>query len=367
MRPRERFERIMNHREADRVPLDLAGTSLSTTYGRGMERLREFLGFTGPDTSGYEKFDERILRYFDIDFRRVGNIISFQRSLRRKISDTEYIDDWGIRRAFTGQYWEIVESPLRGATVEDLKRYPWPDSESIDEREIERFRAQAKHLYEETDRVVVGEHPVLGILELGCWMCGFDDFLIKMALDETFVRTFFDIYLDIQKKVIEIYYGAIGEYIHITTSGDDFGTQRGPFISPEMYRRMIKPYFKERIEFTKRFTKAYYWHHSCGAISPLIDDLIDTGVEILNPIQPLADGMDPRNLKERFGDRICFHGGIDTQYLLPRGSPEEVEERVRNTISILGKGGGYILAAAHNIQEDVPPENIAAMFLAGRK
>ncbi len=222
-------------------------------------------------------------------------------------------------------------------------------------------------MFEETDYIICAEHPVYGIFELGCWMCGFDDFLLKMAIDEDFVKQFFEIILNYQKRVIEIYYGALGKYIHYTSSGDDFATQTSLFISPYMFKKLIKPYFKERIRYTKNFTNASYLHHSCGSVFAIIDDLIDCGVDILNPIQPKARDMNPQLLKEIYGNKIVFHGGIDIQYLLPYGTKESIEEEVERNIKILNKDGGYIFAAAHNIQEDVPCQNIVYMFEAAKK
>jgi uroporphyrinogen decarboxylase len=264
-------------------------------------------------------------------------------------------------------YWEIISSPLKGASIDDLEKYPWPKVENIDMKQIDEFRELAKRLYNETDYVVGADHPVYGIFELGCWMCGFDDFLLKMALDPDFVNRFFEIILDYQKKVIEIYYGAIGKYIHFTTSGDDFGTQSGTFISPAMFEQLIKPYLKQRISYTKTFTNAYYFQHSCGSVFTLIPHLIDAGVEILNPIQPGAKDMEPEKLKKAFGDSITFWGGIDTQHILPSGTPQEVKNEVIKVLDAISANGGYVLAPAHNLQPDVPAENIIALFEAGKE
>jgi uroporphyrinogen decarboxylase len=233
MNYRERFEATLEHRPLDRVPFDLAGTSLTgMEHKYSIDKLREYLGFTRSYDGWYEKFDERILQYLDIDIRRVGDILEPESPLSGRIDENTYVDCWGIKRVFTGLYWDIQDPPLKGADLDDLKRYPWPDPDRIDIKKMEAYREQAKRLYLETDYVVCAEHPVYGVLELGCWMCGFDDFLLKMALDPSFVRHFFDKVLEYQKKIIEIYYGALGEYIHFTTSGDDFGTQTGPFMSP---------------------------------------------------------------------------------------------------------------------------------------
>ena len=215
--------------------------------------------------------------------------------------------------------------------------------------------------------MICAEHPVYGIFELGCWMCGFDEFLYRIAAEPEFVEKFFEKVLDYQKKVLKQYYGRIGKYIHYTSSGDDYATQNAPFVSPGMFRDYIKPYFQERIRYTKELTDAYYLHHSCGSVYMLLDDLIDSGVEILNPIQPKAKDMGPERLKSEFGDRIVFHGGIDTQELLPFLDEQRIREEVAKTIDIMIRDGGYIFAAAHNIQEDVAPEKLTVMLETARK
>ncbi|MFZ2657840.1 MAG: uroporphyrinogen decarboxylase family protein [Victivallales bacterium] len=366
---RERFHATVNHKPVDRVPFDLGATAHTTIASQGAKlKFQRFLGIqpVGCGNDWYH-LDESILRHFDIDFRAVGNLLEPHGGVAKKISDTENVDSWGIRRVFTGLYWDIVEPPLKGAAIEDLEKYPWPRVENISRKEIDAYRREAKRLYEETPYVVCALHPVLGVLELGCWMCGFDDFMLKMAMEPDFVRRFFDIILDYQKKTIEIYYGAIGEFIHVTTSGDDFGTQNGPFISPDMFSQLVAPYYKERIAHTRRYTKAKYFHHTCGAVFPIVPHLIDAGVDILNPIQPGAKDMEPAKLKAAYGGQLTFWGGIDTQHVLPEGMPEDVEREVFHVLDAMGGNGGYVLAPAHNIQVDVPPRNIAAIYEAGRK
>ena len=370
---REDFYRIMRHEQPESLIVDFGGNPLSSMEGSSMYKLLEFLGYDIPkkiDTLPFgrvRRLDERLLKHFNIDTRSVGTIFRPQNSLFKEISESEYIDEWGIRRIFTGMYWDVVDYPLKGATVDDLERYRWPEPESVDLNEIKEYAKQAKKLYEETDYIICAEHPIYGIFELGCWMCSFDDFLLKMAIDEEFVHKFFEKVLDYQKKVIDIYYGALGKYIHYTSSGDDFATQTSLFVSPDMFRDLIAPYFKERISYTGKFTDAAYLHHSCGSVFSIIDDLRECGVNILNPIQPKAKDMQPQKLKDAYGDRIVFHGGIDTQDILPFVTRESIEKTVKETIETLNKNGGYIFAAAHNIQEDVPPENLVYMLEAANK
>jgi len=370
---REDFYSIINHKQPEKLIVDLGGNPLSSMEGNSMYKLMELLGYEIPEQienqpfGKVRKLDEKVLRYFNIDTRSVGSILHPNKSQYKKISDNEYIDEWGIKRKFTGMYWENNEFPLKGATREDLYNYSWPDPDYIDEGELEACEKQAKYLFEETDYIVCAEHPVYGIFELGCWMCGFDDFLLKIALDKDFIKSFFEIVLNYQKKVIEKYYGRLGKYIHYTSSGDDFATQESLFISPDSFRELVKPFFKERINYTKSFTNAAYLHHSCGSVFPIIEDLIDSGVEILNPVQPKARDMGADNLKQSFGNKIVFHGGFDTQDILPFGTKASIEEEVSRITKILNKNGGYIFATSHNIQEDVPPENIVYLFEAVKK
>lgn len=372
MSRRSDFQKILNHQTPDRLIIDFGGCPQSTMDGNSMYTLLDFLGYEHPaeiERLRYGKtrrLDERILQRFDIDTRSVGEIFMPKNSQYQIISPDEYIDEWGIRRVWTGLYWDQVNYPLKGATIEDLDKFQWPDPSSIDMNLVEEYAREAKRLYEETDYIVCAEHPVYGVFELGCWMCGFDDFLLKMGIEPEFCMKFFEKIWEYQKKVIEIYYTALGKYIHYTTSGDDFATQSSLFVSVDMWAEMVKPFFKKRIEYTKQFTDAPFLHHSCGSVFPLIGELIDSGVDILNPIQPKAAMMSPENLKSHWGDKIVFHGGLDTQEVLPFGTKETVEKAVNDTVDIMIKDGGYVFAAAHNIQEDVPPQNLVYMLDAAR-
>lgn len=372
MSRRADFTKILNHETPERLILDLGGNPLSSMEGDSPDKLLKFLGYTPDEKENLpfgkgHKIDDRILEYLDIDTRSVGTILTPSDSLYEQLSENLYIDEWGIKRKFTGMYWDIVEYPLKGTTSDDLDDFKWPNPKSIDFSLIEKYAQTAKNFYENTDYVICGEHPVYGIFEIGCWMCGFDDFLIKMAIDEDYIKKFSEIYLEYQRTVSEYYYKEVGPYIHYTSSGDDFATQTSLFMSPDMFRENIKPYFKERVKFTKEMTDAAFLHHSCGNVHDIIDDLIDSGVDILNPIQPTNEMMNPERLKREFGERIVFHGGLDTQDVLPFGTEETVKAAVDKLISTMNNDGGYIFAAAHNIQPDVPPENVIHMFEAARK
>ncbi len=349
----------MAHRQPDRVPIDIGGTSLTGMRPQVQENLRRFLGFPeNPDKCGQD-VDERILRWTGTDFRSVGAIVDLPSPHTQTLSPLANIDCWGIRREYSYGEWQITRSPLNGATVYDLKAFVWPEPH-IDENLLSGWETQAKALKEQNDYAIIAEHPVFGILELGCWMCGYNDFLLKLAADPDFVRLFFDKVLEIQMAVIEPYYAALGPYIDLTTSGDDFGTQNGPMLSPRMFDTLIAPYFAERISRTKALAHCYYWHHTCGSVVKLLDQIIDCGVDILNPIQTSAAGMDPQSLKDRYGDRIVFWGAVDVQKFLPYATREEIGPQIRKLVRVLGDSGGYVMAPAHEILEDIPTENLVA-------
>ena len=363
MTHRERFFTTINHQIPDRIPFDLEGTGLTASH---QEFLKNFVQYLGIKANSQEEALEKILQKYDIDFRRVGALFEPKSALSDYSRSNEgyYTDCWGIERKWTGLYWDISKYPLMDASLDEIKKFPWPDAANIDKKLINAITEKAKRLYNDTDYVVVAEHPVLGYLELGCWMFGFDDFLYRLLGEPETATWFFERYHQYVEDVCELYYGSVGEYIHITTSGDDFGTQTGPFISPELFSEMIAPWYKKRIAITKNICNAKYFHHTCGSVYRLIDSIIDMGVDILNPIQPGVFEMEPERLKDYCGDRLVFWGGIDEQKLLSNATPQVVKQEVIRITNILNKNGGYIMAASHNIQPDVPPQNIDAMFSA---
>ena len=361
MNKRERFAACMAHQQPDRAPRDFAGTSLTACMPEFLQAMCRHLGI---QADGVYDAEDQIGKRLDTDFRRVGAIFEPPTSHNdtSRLAQGEYTDCWGIVRHQAGFYWDIWKSPLRDMSLEDLQAYEWPDAANIDKKQLDDMEERAKRLYYDTDVVVVGEHPVLGYLELGCWMFGFDDFLYRLLGEPETAQWFFSNYHRYVTDVCELYYGRLGKYFHVTTSGDDFGTQKGPFISPELFREAIAPWYKKRIAMTREMTDAYYFHHSCGSVFRLIPDILDMGVDILNPIQPGAVEMEPERLKDAYGDRLTYWGGIDEQNLLTKGTPEEVKKETARVLNIMNRDGGYVLAASHNIQPDVPPENVVAMF-----
>lgn len=361
MTHRERFYETVTHGHPDRAVYDLAGSpQTNVDYEVTRKAMGDLLGIQG-EKQGFFNLDERILKALDIDTRRIGGMPTPVTSHCRTENGIVY-DSWGIGYAETNGHMEIVSNPLKDCELDEMMEYEFPDPDRIDRNLIKTWAAQARYLHEETDYAVIAEHPVLGVFELGCWMLGFEDYLYRLVGEPEFVHAFSARVLEYQKKVIDIYYSELGRYIDCTTSGDDFGTQTGPFMSTGMFDDCIKPYLKERIAHTRKYTDAFYKHHTCGSVHNFIPSLIDCGVDILNPIQPGVYMMECDRLKADYGDRIAFWGGIDTQHLLPEGSQEDVKREVKKVLSVMDQKGGYILSPAHTIQYDVPAENVIAIY-----
>ncbi len=359
MTHRERFNMVVSHMQTDRAVFDLSGSpQTQIDYQQTLDGMAELLHIKDCKAG---KVDERILKALDIDTRRVGGMPTPKTRHNRTEQGIVY-DSYGIGSRFVNGHYEMCYHPLKDASIDEMMAYELPDADKLDEVLIKQWAEEAAYLHTHTDYAIVAEHPVLGVFEIGCWLFGFGDYLYRCAAEPELVHAFSERILTYQKKVIERYYSALGPFIDCTTSGDDFGTQTGPFISQAMFSDLIKSYLKERVAYTKKFTDAFYKHHSCGSVFDLIPDLIDCGIDILNPIQPGVYRMEHERLKKAYGSKICFWGGIDTQQLLPKASVEEIKSEVKRILSIMDNQGGYILAPAHTIQYDVPPENVIAIY-----
>ncbi len=359
MNSRERFYKICSHQEADRVPLDLGGW-LSGIKPAVYARLREALKLKGEPLAWYKDFDSRVLERFQIDFRRVTPGSKKPAKPRAPLSDGTSFDNWGVGSKFSGEDQQNVFFPLKDATREDLDKYQWPDFHAMGVRD--EIVEQAKRLHNDTPFVVVGQAASAGVFERACWLCGFERILMGMAIEPEFTVKLFGIIHKLQKDSSEVFYGAVGKYLDMVQLGDDYGTQNGTFFSLDFYKEFIKPVNKSYIADIRQYTKAKIFLHSCGSIHSFLGDLIEDGVDIINPVQTRALNMEPERLKQDFGDKVVFHGAIDEQEILPFGSVSDVKKEVKHKIETLGKDGGYILAACHEIQNDTPVENIIAMY-----
>jgi uroporphyrinogen decarboxylase len=372
MTARDRVIAALDHREPDRVPVDFGGLLASINIYTYDELLRAVGISSGGDEvvsrewSTVPKPSEELLRRWGVDFRRVwlGGPDNFTPVVDEEAKTIR--DEWGLSWKKVGKYNEFVNPPLAGASLAELVRHRFPDP--TDPGRYRGVREKAEKLFRETEYAVVAGHSMFGVFELGCWLCGFDDFLARLALDRKFVRAFFDRVLEVQKEVVGRYLDLVGPFVQVVETADDLGQESGPLMSPATYRELIKPYHEAYVQFIRaKVPHAKVFMHSCGSVHDLIPDLIDNGVDILNPIQPRARNMEPWRLKREFGDRLSFHGGIDVVAVLPRLPPQGVRETVRRVMGELARGGGYILAASHNIQDDTPVQNVIAMYEAGRE
>ena len=366
MAHRERLLAACNHREPDRVPLDFGSTMSTTIIEPGYDKLKEYLGFEHENRilvlrQGSISPDESILKRLGIDTRGVS-LGAYRGGPDKQLDADTYFDIWHTtwKRASEGHYINI-DGPFQKAEphIGQLEAFNWPDPENPGF--YENIRESAKKLRNETDYAIVFNMPV-GVVHQGQFMRGFMEWLTDLYQRPDYITRMNEFIADIWIGIAERALDLVGDLVDVVTWGDDIAMQQGLFFNPDLYRKIIKPFHKRMIAAVKSKTDAKLWYHSCGAVYPLIEDLIEIGVDILNPIQVSAKDMDPAALKADYGDKLTFWGGIDTQHLLPFGTAEEVRQGVRDMIDKLGPGGGYILTSVHNIQKDVPPENIAAMF-----
>ena len=373
MTSRERVLAAINHQEPDRVPLDIGGGSSTSIVVEGYERLKRHWGINAPPRVMSEIFrvawlDEEAMLRLDSDCRPLSGKPLANWSPPPSEPGT-FIDLWGVkwRQTHYGEgcrYWELARHPLAEATIEDLDRYPWPDPR--DPGYTAGLAEEARALYENTDYAIMADGGFKSFWEQGYFLRGFERLLMDLVENPEFVTALMEKLLEINMAFTQRFLEAAGRYIHAFRTADDLATQRGLLISLNVYRRLLKPIYKRYFDFIRSKTNAKIFYHSCGNVAGLIDDFADIGVDIINPVQVAALG-DTAALKARFGGKVVFWGGIDTQHVLPLGSVAEVEAEVRKRISDLGPGGGLVVAPVHNIQPDVPPQNIVAMAEATRK
>ena len=355
--PWQRVETALAHTQPDRVPFDFWAVP------EVWERMRRALDL-GDDVS---TADEELLRLLGVDCRMVKT--RYTGAKARELSDGTYIDAWGThRREMSNEfstYGEYASHPLAHAeTVHDVLNWDWA---SPDDWDVSGVREQCERLNEGARYHL--RYEVGGIFEWAWGLRGFERFLLDLAekpdIACAIMDRFTDIYIENTIRVIE----AAGGLLDMVYTYDDVGIQNGLLMSPRMWRRYILPRH-QRLNSAIRSARypVKIMYHSCGAIFPLIGPFIDEmGIDVLNPLQPRAVGMDMARIKTEFGDRLSFHGGIDIQHTLPHCTPDEVQAEVRQRCNLLGRGGGYICTTAHHIQADTPLENIIAMYCTPRE
>ena len=370
MTHRQRVLAALRRQPSDRVPLDLGGSSSSTVTARFHERLRTLLNLPAePAPVAYARRnstvipDDVILERFGVDTRPVL-LGTPDAQPERAIDADSFVDDWGVTwRRPSGGHFINCDGPfykLTDPAPKDLERYSWPDVN--DPGRYRGVREWARRLREQTDCAVV-LNLLAGPVHQSQWLRGYEvwleDLLLRPKFVEAMAERITDVWVGIATRALE----EAGEFVDLVTYGDDIAMQRSPLMRLELYRRLIKPQHARMVATARRFGKPVLYH-CCGSVYSLIPDLLEVGIDALNPIQVAAAQMDTQRLKREFGRDLTFWGAIDTQRVLPLGTPEEVRAEVKRRIEDLGPGGGYVLCPVHNVQPDVPPANIAAMFEA---
>lgn len=364
--PRERVRLALSHKEPDRVPLDLGSTGNTGITAIAYRKLLSYLGIEA-EVVVWDRMqqlaipDERVLLRLGIDTRGLW-LGGPEKGADRFLDGDSYEDEWGVVRSRPagGFYYDLVRSPLGGdITASDIRSFPWPDPDDPG-----RFRGvaeKARRLHETTPFAIV-VHAAAGFITRSQYLRGWEDWFMDMVAEPELVGMILDHTLEWQMAIIERLLGEIGQYADVVMLGDDIGAQGGPLVSPSVYRKMLKPRQAKLFALVHSLTSAKLLYHTCGSVIDMIDDLIEIGIDALNPVQVAAAKMDTAELKRRFGDRLSFWGGIDTQRVMPLGTPDEVRAEARRRIADLAPGGGYVVDTVHNVQADVPPENLVALY-----
>jgi uroporphyrinogen decarboxylase len=393
MTSRQRVLKALNHEIPDRVPIDLGGFQTGI-HRNAYTQLLDYLGIRDEVTmldpvQQLARPCEELLERFHVDIRYViaHGPDSFEGGIEQNTRDGrlwhDLKDEFGVvwsmpmepSRPRLGKttpegggatlYMDISHHPLAYATLADLADYPFP--KGGDPTRFTGLREQAQMLRRETPYAL--STGIGGVVYEICWyMRGLERWFMDMIENPAFCEALLDRTLAFWLGYYTEFMKEIGDLVDVVMIGDDIGCQSGPLFSPQFYRRVVKPRQKRLVQHIKSLTPAKIWYHTCGSVRQLIPDLLDNGIDILNPVQISAADMDPRDLKADFGNKLVFWGGgIDTQKVLSFAGPEEVWEHVRRNLEAFKPGGGYVFNSVHNIQAGVPPENIAALFAAAHQ
>ncbi len=369
---RERVLDAVSHRESDRVPIDLGGSMVTSIHQKGYDNLKKYLGINldrpteiARGRSLVAKIDHEVQDHLGVDVRMLT--VNSPDGWEDEAGGDRITDEWGIvweRPAGVDNY-EIIDSPLFGdISIADVGNMAWP--EAIPPGFTRGIREKALALRQSTNKAIIA-NLAMQIHTQSYFLRGFSQYLMDMIMNPALIEAIMDRVLDIFIERSRCIMAEIGDLVDIVYVADDLGTQNGPLFSPQLYRRLLKPRQKKLFEAIKGRSDVKILYHTCGSVIEFIDDLVEVGVDILNPVQVSAAGMDPKILKKRFGHKICFWGGVDSQNILPFASAAKVKDAVKQLIEDFAPGGGFVLAAVHNIRPEVPPENVVAMIEAGHE
>ncbi|TFG67547.1 MAG: hypothetical protein E4H27_08865 [Anaerolineales bacterium] len=371
MNHRERVLAALNHQESDRVPIDLGSTRNTGILAEPYEALVTYLdmreavdqgdGFGMSRLLGLVPPEEVVLQRLDVDLRGIF-IGKPDRVLEKTLPGGLHQDEFGVIRARPpgSHYFDVVKSPFdREITVNDIVQYPWPDPS--DPGYVRNLRRQALDIRENTDYALV-LHTSDIMVHTSQYMRGFENWYMDMLLAPDLMGALLDAILEVRLDILRQALDAVGDLVDVVSCADDIADQRGPMLSSAVYNKIIKPRHARYFDMIHAKTEAKILYHSCGSVVKLLPGFIDMGIDFINPVQVSANGMDSAALKKQYGEQLGFWGGVDSMHVLPFGSESDVRAEVRKRIMDLAPGGGYILTAVHNIQPDVPPQNIVAMY-----
>ncbi|MEW6649569.1 MAG: uroporphyrinogen decarboxylase family protein [Chloroflexota bacterium] len=368
--PRERVLAVLDHHKPDRVPLAIGADLTTGIQEFAYRRLAAHLNIDAEYQPMYDWHElgapnpaEAVLRRLRSDVRGIHDrfpAATYERN-RSRPAGSPYVDDWGVGQLEIepGIFFPAIH-PLQSANrLEDIQAHLWPDMR--DPARYAHLYAEAGRLAEENQYAIVGAPWLLSPLERAFQLQGMQAFLLNLVDAPDFAAALLRQITDLCLQNLEHFLHATGDRLDILILADDLGTQTSLLISPRAYRSLLKPLHAELIARARELCRARVMFHSDGDVFPLLDDLVEIGVDILNPVQITGCMADLAQLKQRYGRQLVFCGGIDTQRVLPLGSPAEVRAEVKRVIETLGADGGYLLAAVHTIPNETPPENILAM------
>ncbi len=368
---RERVLAAINHEEPDRVPIVIGASNATGLKVAPYRGLKGLLGLDGEDHYIYDwpelgtiLPDEAVLERLHADVRGVFDRFPAQTIARNRArpEHSPFVDDWGSGQVEIedGTWYPAVHPLADATTIDAIERYPWPDMDDP---------SRVAHVHDEAARLVAdGRYAILATpwllfpFERAFAMQGLERFLMNLAVEPDFAEALLRAIAERCKVLMGHFLDQLGDNVDMIKVGDDLGTEQSLLMSPAMYRRILKPIHADYIAFIRERTKAKVFFHTDGDVFDLLDDFVEIGVDILNPVQSGSGKLgNLAEVKRRYGTRLAFCGAIDTQHVLPTGTPEQVRAEVRRAIGKLGPGGGYLLAAVHTIMNEVPPENVLAM------
>jgi uroporphyrinogen decarboxylase len=371
----KRVEYSLNHREPDRIPLDIGGALVAGINIRALNALRKHLGLS-VDAKIWDKITQLgevtddIIEKLKIDIRNVSPNPTEKEGLAKDLGESGgyywLIDEFGIKYRMPvglGHYYDIYQSPLSDAqTISDIENYPWPDP--LDSARFKGLKEKAERTVKIEKKACFLERMSAGMWENAMWMMGYEKFFMDMLTNKKLIHAIMNKFLEIKMQYWQKALDTVGENVLIVSTADDLGSKESLLVSLDLYKELIWPYHKKLFDFIKNNakTKVHIFFHCDGAIKEAIPLLIEAGVDILNPVQVNCKGMDTRKLKKEFGDVLTFWGGSCDNNILSFGKPIEVKEETRRRIEDLAPGGGFIFAPIHIIQSSVPPQNLIAWW-----